>query len=89
MSNCTGVERKGFNYEKSGNPRGRNKPDVHIIDDRANTGRKSTRRFTNNPNSYVNTFIGRELDHDAFHAQVDEIRARRVALLPDKEREML
>ena len=76
--------RIGFNYEKSGNPKGRGKPRVHNII-ACDHGRSTPYSV----NSYVNSFIGRDLDHDAFRAEVDQIRAAKLAGITTKERVMI
>jgi len=86
MANCWGIPRIGFNHEKSGNPRGRGKPDK-VID--PNKDSIEGPRRTNKGDLYVNSFIGRDLDHDAFRAEVDEIRAAKLAGITTKERVMI
>ena len=85
--------RIGFNYEKSYNPRNGGRPPVHRIIERnteyyrGGANRGSSRE--SDSDLYVNSFINRELDHDAFHAEVDQIRADRVAGITTKERVMI
>jgi len=76
--------RKGFNYEKSYNPRGRDKPDTHKIID-SDVGRVPVYHT----DSFVNSFIGNELDPGAFHEEVDAIKAERLAGIVNSEKSMI
>lgn len=67
--------RKGFNYEKSLNPRGRGKPRI----ERPEIVSTDTKRRQSSSEDFVNSFLSEKVCHDDFHAEVDAIKAERLA----------
>ena len=61
--------RKGFNYEKSSNPKKNGASPVHTIRLRKNGSQMPTQIPT-----FTNKFTGGSIDKSAFHAEIDEIR---------------